>query len=299
MPATSAAAYTDYQQPGHVIVASSGDNRLPRRLSAYPATHRASSPSRHEHQRQLRWPVRGRDGLERRRGRRDAGSGRELLQPRLSAPSWEPPIPPLQRRCWAAVAAATTLPARARRVRRRDPNTGLEIYQSFDPDISALQVLGGTSLPPADRRRDSASPGLPRRNPVGGCRARASCAAYAPYANQADACALHDITAATRRRSATSASPGRRSARRVRARLPTGVGTPTGRRLAADRWADARPTAATSIGSSSVTLTRPCDPRDQSARPHTSAGTSSVSGLPVLHGPEPVERRRPSRSRRP
>lgn len=141
----------DYDQPGHVIVASSGDTGYNEDYPAYPATNpnlvavggtSLSATSDDFWGNETVWN----DGVV--NGYLNAAGS--LCNASYPAPPWQASDPhaaaegcdayvgnPLQLVFYRASADVSA---------DADPDTGLEIYQSFDPNISADQVLGGTSL---------------------------------------------------------------------------------------------------------------------------------------------------------
>lgn len=224
VPSTSESAFTDYDQPGHVVVASSGDEGLQTGFAAYPASNpnvvavggtTLSANADGTYGGESVWD----------NSQGAAGSACDLSG--YLAPPWQASDPNFAAEgCMIGPTGYRTI---ADVSADADPGTGLEIYQSFSPGGSARLVAGGTSLSaPIIAGVYGLAGGYPTQPPPGGCPSGTSCAGYAPYADQGAAVpALHDVTTGYNVSSPSSCSSTICQAG-VGLDGPTGVGTPIG-----------------------------------------------------------------------
>ncbi len=271
LPSTSEAAYTDYDQPGHVIVASSGDTGYHVFYPAYPAvnpnvvavggTTLSANPDG-TYAGETVWNDGVVDGYL-------SATGSSCDEGTYLAPPWQEKDPQFELEGCEATIKGKEVDYRtsADVSADADPDTGFEVYQSFEPDSSELQIVGGTSLSaPIIAGVYGLAGGYPSRAPSGGCPSGTSCAAYAPYADQGYAVpALHDIT--TGYNVATESECPRWTICKAAPGLdgPTGVGTPIG---TGAFGGPSRPNALTGEASEvtpySATMSATVDPQGQS-----------------------------------
>ncbi len=269
MPAPTDPDYTDYAQPGHVIVASSGDTGYISGYPGYPETNPnvvsvgGTTVSANQD---------GTYGAEAVWNNETGASGSSCNQS-YTAPAWQASDPNYPDEGCRSVKGKSphftvfNYRASADVAMDGDTDTGFQIYQSFDPNMQNFQVGGGTSLSaPLIAGVYGLAGGYPAVAPPGGCPSGTSCAGYAPYAAQGAAVsALHDITTGNNAWNGTTCSglticqagPGLDG--------PTGVGTPIGLgAFGGPSRPDAATDAATQIGSGSMTLNATIDPESQS-----------------------------------
>lgn len=222
-PGVGDPAYTDYDQPGHVIVAADGDAGYQASYPAYPAANPnvvAVGGTT------LSLNADGTYG-----GETAWGGAGSFCSTTYFDTSWQASDPhrPAEG-CNVTVNHATFDMRTGGDVSAdADPASGLPFYTGFDPNATGWRVGGGTSQAvPIIAGVYGLAGGYPGQAPSGGCPINMSCASYAPYAHQADPVpALHDITAGYNVADQSSCSSTLCQAG-VGLDGPTGLGTPIG-----------------------------------------------------------------------